>query len=192
MHPLMSTVDPKRQMELLGRLRSGDEAAFEELFRTWYGPLVQFTERMLREREGAEEVVQDVMLELWKRRESLVIQGSPQGYLFQAARNRALNRLRHLKIESREDFDADLLPATTASDAGAAHDELADAVRSAVESLPPRCRQVFELNRVHGLKYAEVAASLGISVKAVEAHMARALRTLRERLAPWMPPGKAL
>jgi RNA polymerase sigma-70 factor (ECF subfamily) len=51
---------------------------------------------------------------------------------------------------------------------------------------------VFEMNRVQGLKYAEVAEALGISVKAVEAHMARALRTLRERLAPWLPAGRTL
>jgi RNA polymerase sigma-70 factor (ECF subfamily) len=56
-----------------------------------------------------------------------------------------------------------------------------------VQSLPDRCREVFELSRVHGLKYAEIARALGISVKTVEAQMGKALRTLRERLAPWLP-----
>lgn len=189
MHP----PDPSLLAGQVERLRAGDEAAFDALFRAWYAPLVQFAERFLREREAAEEVVQDVMLELWKRRETLVITGSPQGYLYQATRNRSLNRLRHLRVENRDDeFDADTLPAQSTSDAKAAAGELEVALQEAVDSLPPRCRQVFEMNRMQGLKYAEVAEALGVSVKAVEAHMARALRTLREHLAPWLPPGKSL
>ena len=188
----MSRPDPSQQEALLERLRAGDESAFDAIFRTWYAPLVQFAERMLRDRDAAEETVQDVLLELWKRRESLVLQGSPQAYLFQSTRNRSLNRLRHLRVETREEFDTDTLPAQASADASAAEEEIEVALREAVDSLPPRCRQVFELNRVQGLKYAEVADALGISVKAVEAHMARALRTLRERLAPWLPRGRAL
>ncbi|MCC6317473.1 MAG: RNA polymerase sigma-70 factor [Gemmatimonadaceae bacterium] len=188
----MAALDPAQHEALLERLRLGDEHAFDLIFRTWYAPLVQFAERMLREREAAEETVQDVMLELWKRRETLVIQGSPQAYLFQSTRNRALNRLRHLRVENREEFDTDTLPATSNTDASASEQEIEAALRSAIESLPPRCRQVFEMNRMQGLKYAEVAGALGISVKAVEAHMARALRTLRERLAPWLPRGRTL
>jgi RNA polymerase sigma-70 factor (ECF subfamily) len=188
----MPPLDPAQQAALLERLRLGDEAAYDAIFRTWYPALVQFAERILRDRDAAEETVQDVMLELWKRRESLVIQGSPQAYLFQATRNRALNHLRHLRVENREEFDTDTLPATANADARASESEIEVALREAIESLPPRCRQVFELNRVQGLKYAEVAAALDISVKAVEAHMARAFRTLRERLAPWLPPGRGL
>ena len=188
----MPPQDPAQQAALVERLRLGDEAAFDTIFRTWYAPLVQFAERLLRERESAEETVQDVMLELWKRRETLVIQGSPQAYLFQSTRNRALNRIRHLRVENREEFDTDTLPASNQADAGASESEIQVALRAAIASLPPRCRQAFELNRLQGLKYGEVAEALGISVKAVEAHMARALRTLRERLAPWLPPGREL
>jgi RNA polymerase sigma-70 factor (ECF subfamily) len=67
------------------------------------------------------------------------------------------------------------------------HEELSVAVQAAVQSLPDRCREVFELSRVHGLKYAEIARQLGISVKTVEAQMGKALRTLREKLAGWLP-----
>jgi RNA polymerase sigma-70 factor, ECF subfamily len=189
----MQRADPEVLAQQLERMRAGDEAAFDALFRSWYPPLVQFGERILRDRDAAEEVVQDVMLELWKRRDTLVIQGSPQSYLFQATRNRALNRLRHLRVENRDDdFDADSLPASASTDAPASAAELEVALQRAIDSLPPRCRQVFEMNRLHGLKYAEVAAALEISVKGVEAHMARALRALREQLAPWLPPGRNL
>ena len=68
-------------------------------------------------------------------------------------------------------------------------EELQAAIARAMDGLPPRCREVFELSRLHGLKYAEIAQVLGVTVKAVEAQMARALRTMREELAPWLPGG---
>jgi RNA polymerase sigma-70 factor, ECF subfamily len=174
--------------ELLERLRKGDTTAFDAIFRTWYGPLVGTAERMLRDRAVAEELVQDVMLELWRRRETLAPDGSAQAYLFQATRNRVLNHLRHLKIEQRS--EPELLGESASApraDAEVTETELSVAVQDAVRSLPDRCREVFELSRVHGLKYSEIATQLGISVKTVEAQMGKALRTLRERLANWLP-----
>ena len=174
--------------DLLERLRQGDTAAFDAIFKTWYGPLVGTAERMLRDRAVAEELVQDVMLELWRRRESLAADGSAQAYLFQATRNRVLNHLRHLKIEQRSEPEVQSEVASTPhADAEAVQEELDVAVQRAVQALPDRCREVFELSRVHGLKYAEIAKTLGISVKTVEAQMGKALRTLRERLAHWLP-----
>jgi RNA polymerase sigma-70 factor (ECF subfamily) len=141
----------------------------------------------------AEEIVQDVMLELWRRREKLDVSGSPQAYLFQSTRNRALNHLRHARVEQRGEphLAIDEAQRSTA-DAELVEEEIGVALRQAVDELPPRCREVFELSRVHGLKYAEIAQTLGVSVKAVEAQMGKALRTLRERLAKWLPPGREL
>lgn len=177
---------PLSDTDLLERLRNGDTSAFDAIFRTWYGPLVGTAERMLRDRAVAEELVQDVMLELWRRRETLAPDGSAQAYLFQATRNRVLNHLRHLKIEQRSEPEirGDSSP-TPHADAAVVEEELDVAVQRAVQSLPDRCREVFELSRVHGLKYAEIARTLGISVKTVEAQMGKALRILRERLAIW-------
>ncbi len=176
--------------ELLERLRRGDASAFDAIFRAWYAPLVGTAERMLRDRAVAEELVQDVMLELWRRRETLAPDGSPQAYLFQATRNRVLNHLRHRRIEQRSEPEVRAESSSPPNaDAPLGEEELAVAVQRAVQSLPDRCREVFELSRVHGLKYAEIARELGISVKTVEAQMGKALRTLRERLAPWLPGG---
>jgi len=65
------------------------------------------------------------------------------------------------------------------------------AIQSAIAGLPARCREVFELSRIRGLKYSEIATELGISVKTVEAQMGKALRVMREKLAPWLPEGGA-
>ena len=67
------------------------------------------------------------------------------------------------------------------------HPLVLGALRQAVSELPERCREVFELSRVQGLKYAEIALVLDISIKSVETHIGRALRALRKRLAKWLP-----
>ena len=178
---------------LLDRLRRGDDAAFDTIFRTWYAPLVRLAEGMVRSRAVAEELVQEVMLELWRRRETLAADGSPQAYLFQATRNRALNHIRHEKVQKRgEPFAASAEWAPAPAHAELVEGEIDAAVKSAVAGLSPRAREVFEMSRVQGLKYAEIADALGVSVKAVEKQMGNALRALRERLAPWLPRGDDL
>jgi len=179
--------------ERLARLRGGDEQAFESFFREWYPKLVRMASAMLRDDAVAEELAQEAMLELWRRREELDPDGSPQAYLLQATRNRALNHLRHLQVQrrtavhvasevAREPSAPSLLVAA----------EMQAVVLETLESLPPRCREVFELSRGKGLKYTDIATTLGISVKAVEAQMGRALKAFRERLSPWLPPGDKL
>ena len=141
----------------------------------------------MQSRAVAEEIVQDVLLELWRRREALVSSSSPQAYLFQSTRNRSLNHVRHERVVKQGEPFA-RRPETTEPTAHAhmVEDEMQAAVRQAVAGLPERCREVFELSRVHGLKYTEIAETLEISVKTVEAQMGKALRILRDVLAPWI------
>jgi len=174
--------------DLLDRLREGDHDAFDAIFRAHYPPLVALAERMLRQRAIAEEIVQDVMLELWKRRATLSFDVSLRAYLFQATRNRVLNHFRHEKVERvGQSFAAVETQVEPRPHALLTEEEIDVALREAVTTLPDRCREVFELSRVQGLRYAEIAAVMGISVKTVEAQMGKALRMLRERLAPWLP-----
>ncbi len=174
--------------ELLDRLRQGDRDAFDAAFRAHYATLVGVAERIAGERAVAEELAQDVMLELWRRHETLSIDESLRAYLVRAARNRALNHVRHERMKVRT---APRAAGETVSQPDApthlAEAEMEAALRDAVASLPERCREVFELSRGQGLRYAEIAAALGISVKTVEAQMGKALRVLRERLAPFLP-----
>jgi len=174
--------------ELLERLRSGSRTAFDGIFRTYYSRLVMVAQGIVGERAVAEEVAQDVMLELWRRRESLQLESTLAAYLHRSARNRALNHVRHEKVVRRaEPFMAESAGRPAGADAAARQAELAVAVRAAIAELPPRCREVFELSREQGLRYAEIAEVMEISVKTVEAQMAKALRVLRERLANWLP-----
>lgn len=172
---------------LIGRLRAGDADAFDAIFRRWYPLVVRAAQRIVREQALAEELAQDVFLGLWRRRDALDPNGTPQGYLFQSVRNRALNHLRNSAVHRRAavvlPFHA---PEAPRADADAESRDLAQAIEQAVQELPTRCREVFELSRDRGLRYTEIADLLGISVKAVEANMGRALKHLRQRLAPWV------
>ena len=147
----------------------------------------------MRSRAVAEEIVQDVMLELWRRRESLAEESSPQAYLFQSTRNRSLNHIRHERVERMgEPFAVREQAIEAPGPSRLIEDEIRVALKRAIHGLTERCREVFELSRTHNLRYAEIAQVLGISVKTVEAQMGKALRVLREELRPWLPDGERL
>ncbi len=178
---------------LLERLRVGDQSAFDAVFRAHYAPLVLLAESMLRSRAAAEDVVQEVMLELWRRRAELQIQESFRAYLVRSTRNRALNQIRHANVQRRA--EPELVREEGVSPTGASvivASELREAITAAVAELPPACREVFVLSRTQGLRYAEIAETLGISVKTVESQLGKALRHLRTRLAHWLPEASAL
>jgi len=189
-HPAADSAPPSRSSddELFRALRAGSRAAFDTLFRSYYPRLVATAQMIVGERAVAEELAQDVMLELWRRRTALVLESTLAAYLHRSARNRALNHVRHERVTRQAEPE---LTAAAASPASPERElrqaEIDAAVRAAVASLPPRCREVFELSRGQGLRYAEIASAMDISVKTVEAQMAKALRVLRERLAPWLP-----
>lgn len=178
---------------LLDRLKSGDQAAFDSIFRAHYPGLVTFAQGLLRDRAAGEDIAQEVMLELWRRREGLVIHESLRAYLLRSVRNRSLNQIRHANVERRAEpqlIGEDSVAAAGASSVVAS--ELRTALSAAVAELSPACREVFELSRGQGLRYAEIASTLGISIKTVESQMGKALKHLRNRLAAWLPDGASL
>lgn len=178
---------------LLQKIQAGDEGAYDSAFRTWYPALVRVATALLRDSDAAEEVAQDVMVELWRRRHALDADVSLGGYLLRSVRNRSLNQLRHLKVRKQSESSIEALyEAPVGADQPLVARELAAAAQQAIAELPPRCREVFELSRVHGLKYAQIAEALDISPKTVEAQMGKALKVMRERLAAWLPKGDQL
>jgi RNA polymerase sigma-70 factor (ECF subfamily) len=176
---------PVSDSELVRRIRAGDERALEAVFRAHYAGMASFVQRFVRSPDVAEELVQDLFLKLWAKREQLSEIETFRTYLFRAARNHALNYLRRQKLERRwqeEHVDDEEAASTPLADEDASEHEVAAAVREAIDRLPPRCREVFLLSRDGGLTYAEIARTLDISVKTVETQMGRALKSLRGAL----------
>jgi RNA polymerase sigma-70 factor (ECF subfamily) len=178
---------------LLAQMRAGEGNAFAALFSRYYDALCAFASGYTASRAEAEEVVEDVFVRLWELREQLEVRESLKSYLYTATRNRALNRLRDKRAETRrlEEASADATAPGMGQpgpgiDQEVEAEEFARAVERAVEQLPPRARQVFLLHRQHGLTYAEIAAALEISPKTVENLLGRALKHLRARLARFL------
>ena len=172
--------------------RSGDEVAFEALFRAYAEPLYGFAYSYVRSQAAAQELVHDLFARLWERRETLDMPRSVDSYLFSAIRNRAVSHLRNRRVEKAFLTRTLQLHAVRTTPAGAPQEleleanALAEALDQAMQDLPPRCREVFALTRTQRLTYAQVADVLGISPKTVQIHMGRALTLLRQKLGPWL------
>jgi RNA polymerase sigma-70 factor (ECF subfamily) len=183
----------RRELEWLERIRTGDEEAFEALFRAYVEPLCAFAYSYVESQPAAEEMVQDLFTRLWERRDSLEVPRNVQAYLYGATRNRAISHLRNRRVETtflQRALRIGQARATTPRPVPPEEELNAQALREAVEravaELPPRCREVFTLTRDQHLSYAEVAGVLHISPKTVEIHMGRALALLRDKLGPWL------
>lgn len=190
----MTTPLPLSPLELdwVARIRAGDGAAFEAMFRQYYEPLLRFALTYLPVRESAEDLVQDVFYRIWEHRERWAVRTTLAAYLYAAVRNRALDYVRHQLVEQQWEERALLARDVTAATlrvppvSALAQLELGEldlVIRRAVDRLPERCRQTFLLSRVHGLAYAEIAAVMGTSVKTVKIQMGRALKALRAAVA---------
>ena len=181
--------DDATERQLQGRIKAGDESAFDIVFRAHYPHLVRLAESIIRDRAAGEEIAQEVMAELWRRKETLQLEQTCRADLLRATRNRALNHVRHERIVQREQtLAASEARTSPPPDHETLGGELERAIARALAALPENCREVFEMSRSQGLRYSEIAQVLDISVKTVEKRMGQALAELRKSLAPWLTP----
>lgn len=164
-----------------------DKALFEQLFRAHYAHLCNFARQYVHDEDRAKEITQKVFINLWENREKIDPAKPLQSYLFTSVRNRSLNYIRDRKKYRSRVLDLDIVDreATCAEDFFGA-EELQARISAVLDELPEKCRLVFSMSRYQHKKYREISEELGISVKTVEAHMARALRTLKDRLKDYL------
>jgi RNA polymerase sigma-70 factor (ECF subfamily) len=174
--------------EIINALQQGDERMFEQLFRHYYRRLCSYAFGILKDADESEETVQQTMIGIWEKRQSIAISVSLKSYLYRAVHNTALNRLRSGKIRSMYAAEQQAAEAPVAEPASAKllRGELESRIAQAIETLPEQCRMVFKLSRFEHLKYAEIAEHLGISVKTVENHMGKALKIMRKELQDYL------
>jgi RNA polymerase sigma-70 factor (ECF subfamily) len=174
------------EQHLLTRLQAGEPGAFDDLYRTYVPHLLDYAERYVSA-DVADDIVQSVLAAVWRRGQSFTVRSTVAAYLFGAIRREVLHRERHLRVVRRTEADDDFREPLTpmpAPDAGASLNELRAALRSALDALPARTRDVLTLRWVEELQYDEIAEVLGISVSAAKMHVHRAqpiVRPLLER-----------
>lgn len=175
----------QRGSEEAERIRAGDRNAFRALFVAHYEALCRYACRYVDSLDVAEDLVQEVYFDLWKRRATWYPRHSARAFLYGAVRNQTLNHQRRTRARNHAAGQDVLGSLRSSEDPEEAfrYEELTRLTEQAVSELPPRCRHVYILSREHDLTYAEIAATVGISVKTVETHMGRALQHLRDRLS---------
>lgn len=172
--------------ELLDRIAVGDESAFRQVYGSFYKRLFQFAFAIVKTRESAEEIVEDVFVRIWQQRASMPSIHNLRVYLYTATKNGSLNYLSKKARESiTEPFDHIHIEP---GGAGVTPEEILITtemyrkLQEAVEALPPRCKMIFRLVREDGLRYKEIAEILNISVNTIDVQMAIAVRRIAAAL----------
>lgn len=166
-------------IDLVKLLQSGDEAAFTEIYKRYWDILFYLAGKKLNDLHEAESVVQEIFLDLWKRRGHLNIQAL-DNYLVVAVKYRILNILAHRERKRRfQQFARENYSATDVStDNWISFEELRSWLEKSVNKLPEKCRIAYRL-RDEGYSQKEIAAKMEISEKTVESHISKALKILR-------------
>ena len=178
------------EAELIQDIKKGEHRAIVMLFSSYFAPLLTYANVIVKDREAAEEIVQDVFVKLWEFRSNLFIKSTLRGYLYRCIHNRCLNYIRE-NARSKEIFLSDnlhsefiILKEDTPPDIiEALFSEDAEKYLSiAINNLPEQCREIFCLCRFEYLSYPEIAVRLNISLSTVKTQMQRAMGKLSEVL----------
>jgi len=175
------------ELFIFNRMTEGDKEAFRFFFEKYYPDLCNLVNLYLHDPAMSEEIVQDIFIYLWEKKEKIKIESSVQSYLLSASKNRSLNYIRDerakLDIHRRlAEFNRNTVEMP---DRVMDTNQLREVIDTAINSLPDRCREVYILGKEKSLSYKEISEELGISVKTVEVQMGIALKKLRDQLRPY-------
>ena len=172
---MFGIVDDKR---LFDAIKDNSETAFKVVYEEYFAKLTQFITRMSHNEELAEEMAQRTMIKVWEQRDQIILTTSLKAYLYKVSYHEYLMYLRKKsKFQNIEDTVIEAIDELEDE-----HDNqiLLDKIRKEIDKLPPKCREVFILSKINGMKYKEIAVQLNISTKTIENHMTKALRQIRE------------
>lgn len=167
------------------KLRQGDKEAFNEIFLIYSPKTLNLSYRYLLCREDAEEIMQDVFVKLWNIRKTIDPSRNFDNLIFTITKNTIFDRIKRYSTEKKH---LELYFRQTALESNETENEIlhADLVKileDALTSLPPKRRSIFEMNRLQGMTYREIAKKLNLSSTMVEKQMSKALRAVKEKLS---------
>jgi RNA polymerase sigma-70 factor (ECF subfamily) len=192
---LMGPIPVQYDEFFLSRFKSGDELAFEMVFKANYNRIVGFCNQFIKDKDKSQSLAQEAFIKLWLNRSEIESVNGIYSFLYTSAKTDCLNYIRHNKVifnyqnkilqvkesqlnhEILNSFDFDQMELT----------ELEKMINNSISELPEKCRLVFTMSRIDCKKNSEIAAELDISIKSVEANITRALKSLRIRLSEYLP-----
>ncbi len=182
---MLSGQNDNSYIEPLDLIKKGDKKAFESVFKAYYQDLVNYSHQFIQLQAISEEIVQDVFVSYWERRDTVEIKSSLKSYLYRAVKNRTINYIRLQLPKDQKTSDIDEVPIMVAEESGSEDLSLLHKlISSEINKLPAKCRTIFLLSRTEGLSHKEIAEELDLSVKTIENQIGIALKRLREVLRP--------
>ncbi|QCR22256.1 RNA polymerase sigma factor [Pontibacter sp. SGAir0037] len=176
---------PLAEADIWIGIKNGSEQAFQDLFDVHWQRCFALSYKLLRDREAAEDLVQDVFVDLWTRKKHLLIHNT-EAFLTQMVKNRSFITLSRTRIPERNLQLLESLLLESSPEEKLIWNEISISIESAVEQLPPRCKEVFVLRKYEGLSVDEIAEKLNMSIRTVENHLYQAAKFLRNNLNPVM------
>lgn len=180
--------------EVVLKIICGDEPSFEKVYRYFYPRLFYFAKQYIFDYEASRNIVQDVFTELWAKRNSLDEETNLNAWLFTVTKNKSLKFISHLKSQKNYDsylksrqLDVNFSSLYDFDTSNFVFEELQNQINAAMGKLSPACRKVFEMSRFEDRKNKEIATDLNLSIKTVEAHISKALRSLKVDLKDYLP-----
>jgi len=158
-----------------------NESNFEEVFKTYFGPLCNYVNSYIKDWESSREIVQGTFMKIWENKDNIAINTSAKSYLYSAVRNRMIDMIRSNKKLEEYKNAANVDEIEENIDHMNSFVVREEILRS-MDKLKPKMRKIFSLSKVEGLTYNEIAAYLNISKRAVEDNVAKALKLLKEDL----------
>lgn len=173
-----------KEQILIEQINQKRREGYHELFRLFYQSLVMYAMKYLNEQEEAEDVVQDVFVSVWEKKEEFHSYLSFQVFLYNSVKNTCLNRLKHKKVEEKYVAYQQQYPDEIMTEQYEfMEEEVYRRLFKTVDELPPRCREVFLLH-LDGKKNEEIAALLNITLLTVKTQKKKAVRYLRQQMGP--------
>lgn len=171
---------PLNNTDIVNGVRNRDKHVFEVIFNQFSSAMFSIALRYLRDQDEAQDIVQDVFLNLWRTAENLDERAPIQHYLARATVNTCLNRIK--KAQRQQQYSKEQQFTSTEATVEhllLEHKELEAQYLSILEKLPDQCRRVFEMSRFKGLSPTEISQQLNISINTVYTHLTTALKKIR-------------